>query len=365
MSRDQLRHIQMLIETGQIEAAREYLEANAEDPTIQKMLDDFNEHYPPPQSEIADLLELGGERDQKMLAQARHLLQNNRFADARKLLTQLQHMPKARQWLEELNELEAELRREAQEAANARNEPFSAAQAFGDFVRSSNFRILIGASIIIVAVIVIIGFFTFNITESNITLRLTFLKDIQRVDITEPTACTAFAIWRGETTCQHTFALDTEAASRSERTGFVAVRSLDRLLIGMPVAALVIIALAWAYITETFDSLMVLIAIAGVGIFLLLFPVVWQSMSADVGTNEDIAHDQLADSLDAVVYLDYNVTEHMILTGLIVGLCIVALLIMMAELAGMFGVPRNLLTARGELEPDLMKLYEERKRLGR
>lgn len=367
MSRDQLRHIQTLIETGQIEEARTYLETNADgDPNIQKMLDNFNERFPPPKSEIADLFELGGERDQQKLAQARQLLQKNRFADARALLTQLQHMPKARQWLEELNELEAELRQEAQDAANAKREPVSTTQAIGDFVRSSNFRIMTGSIVILFALIIVFGFFIFTFTESNIVGRINVFAEIDNVTISpEKTSCTAFNIWRGEETCQQTFALDQDLSSQAETTGFVAVRLVDRFLAAMPIGAIILIILAWVYMQEILDALMGLMAIAGTAIALLMFPIIWQQISDDTGTNADVAQELLPSTMHSLIDVSYNTSEYMILAAIVLIVCILAMLIMMAELSGMLGVPRNLLTAKGEVEPDLLKVFEERKRLGR
>jgi hypothetical protein len=255
---------------------------------------------------------------------------------------------------------------EAEAAESAMREPISTSQAIGDFVRSDNFRLLIGSIIIILGLIIMVGFFVFNTVETTIEANLSFLEEVESFDILPiPKTCTAFDIWRGERSCQKSFAFNTEVAARSGKTGFIAVRNVDRFLIAMPIGALVLIVLAWFYITETFDALVVLMAIAGVAIGLLLFPMVWQSVSDGTGTNADLARDRLVDSMDGLVVLNYSATEHYALTGLVLGVCIVALAIMMVELAGILGVPRNLLTAKGEVEPDLLKVFAERKRLGR
>lgn len=152
------------------------------------------------------------------------------------------------------------------------------AQQIGDFVRGDIFKFVIGGSLIALAVLMLIGSFAFTWVA----------------DDTSDESASAMTIWLGGNDDVKTLDMElTFEEDEEDIGGFGDVRLLDRLLILLPLAALALVAVAAAYMfllknLPWLTPSRALVAMTILGCFLLLFPLIWESLSVNNWKNADI-----------------------------------------------------------------------------
>lgn len=271
-----LRQVKELVKAGQIEAARNLLHRMPGDPRAEKWLQQLNERYPPP-DDVDD--GFGRERlwesdsQDKRLLQAQQLLREERYREARWLLTEIQHNPQARQWLIELDELEGRQKADRQEAVIAEKMQSTPGwlQALGDFVRSASFRVGVGSIMMLAGAVLLVMWLTlpwidgagafggFDAFGSELT-------------------CSAAELNAGRYKCQQLGYVEPDVFLRGN-TGFVAVRVIDRGLMILPFLSIVAAVTGWSYAAGRMDTFTSLSVLTFCGVMFGAVPFIWEALS--------------------------------------------------------------------------------------
>ena len=149
------------------------------------------------------------------------------------------------------------------------------AEQLGNFVRSNMFKMVIGGSLIVLGVLMLIGSFAFSWVE------------VENFFDEDTSTASAMTIWMGGNDDVGT--LD---ASHLDDKGFGAVRLLDRFLIFLLIGAIALITLASAYMfflrnLPWLTPLRALLGLTIISCFLLLFPLIWESLSTNNWRNSE------------------------------------------------------------------------------
>jgi len=281
--REQLEQVRTYVKSGDIEAARQLLESLAdENPTALRWLQELNQHYPP----APKLFE--SDSHDKRLLRAQALLQKGDYREARWVLAEIQHIPQAREWLSALDELEnrQRLQRKAQ-ALQARYHPNSPLQWLGDFVRSSAYTSGIGTVLTFMGVIVI-----------GLWLIASWVEG-EGIFPNSAGSCTAPQLFVGETQCQLLGFIDGDLLAKGS-TGFVSVRWVDRLVILIPTAAILLIVFGWLYAARRIDPLTAHIVFIAAAAILLGFPYFWESTSLSIASAYDPRYQAIIEASHSV-----------------------------------------------------------------
>lgn len=151
------------------------------------------------------------------------------------------------------------------------------AEQLGNFVRSNMFKMVIGGSLIVLGVLMLIGSFAFSWVEAE-----NFSDD-------DTSKASAMTIWMGGNDEVRTLNPNADI----EDKGFGAVRLLDRFLIFLPIGAIALITLASAYMfflknLPWLTPLRTLLGLTIISCFLLLFPLIWESLSTNNWNNSEL-----------------------------------------------------------------------------
>ena len=219
--------------------------------------------------------------DRAQLQRARKFIIEQRFAEARVILRGIDHNATARQWLAKLDEIDPAEANPAPPPRPASPPPFSgglpAPQTVSIHLTAASIRSLVGGIVAVMGLLMVVGFFLFawlDMTQiSFFGLNLSALAGEADVD-EGPMKITAMEIWMGRNNGE-----DFTLSMTDPATGFDGVRSLDRLLIAIPVGALVLVWLAWMYATNALPPLAALGTMSLLALILLVFPLAWQELS--------------------------------------------------------------------------------------
>lgn len=282
--RELLEQVKTLVKAGEIEAARAILEDLADrSDTALRWLDELNERYPP----APKLFE--SDSHDKRLLKAQALLQRGDYQEARWLLVEMPNNTQAQQWLTELDQILAreKLKRKT-EALKAKYDPNNPMQAVGDFVRSGAFTTGVGTSVMFLGIVVMLlwmlapwvdGPGLFPNSEGN---------------------CAAVELFAGRSECQLLGFIDGELLAANGTTGFVNVRWIDRLVVAIPAASILLIVFGWAYASRRLDPLSAYMIFAvGVGT-VAGFPYFWEYYSLDTAAQYGFAFEKLIESSHSV-----------------------------------------------------------------
>lgn len=212
--------------------------------------------------------------------------------------------------------------------------PLSIMALYGRLSEHHAFARLIGSLVICGSLLMIITFIALPWIDSGVTL---FLSPDE-----VPVQLTAFEVWSGS--AQGTLGtLDLSKQAKHER-GFGAVRWVDRSLILLPLAAILLTACALRYITLTAPSRRLLKWMVILSLFLFLFPYLWEYFSvmnwrhyADsvpperlfgpngAGLRTTFGNEALAALFgDFLGHLLFSTTQQKLLGAMVSGLCLFA-----------------------------------------
>lgn len=223
------------------------------------------------------------DNERQQLQQARDLILQKRFDDARALLRPIAHNPTARQWLDKLDSMAPPA---APPPTGAASGPIPRPTPAYPAAETTTLNVtydpalvrLITASLVgVMAVLMIVGFFAFawlDMTEMEIFgMRISDFAG--EMDIDEgPLKITAMELWMGRNNDEN-FTLNVE----SPNGGFADVRFLDRLLILIPIGALMLLWLAWMYGSGTLPPVMGAGSMLVLAALLLAAPFMWEDLS--------------------------------------------------------------------------------------
>lgn len=320
MSNEVLQQVKALVKKGEIDYARDLLEAMPDDPTAQRWLGELNKRYPPPNR--SEKLWQSDSHDTRLI-EAQQLLQQGRYKEARWKLAQLRNNEIAQQWLRELDEIE---RRQKQEAAArefaATYKPDSPAQRIGDFVRSTNFNVGVGSLMMALC-----------LAQLVMWMMIPWIKGPDLLTGTrQELECAPVEIVAGRLDCQRMGYIDPELFARGN-TGFISVRLVDRFLAVIPLLAIIGLVFAWSYAAqraEVFNAYAVLLA---VGVGLAAFPFAWEYFSGDNAANyTSIWRDLIEGTYQNTPYKVMG-----IISAAFIGL---AAMLKLADLSGLLGVQK-------------------------
>ncbi len=318
--------------------------------------------------------------DREQLLKARELIVQKQFDAARTILNTLPHNDTARTWLAKLNEIAPPI-----PDPFASSDPFASADPFASSrpaAPASPFvgprpatalpaitnqvpvlayaRYGIGAIVIVVSLFMLVGFFVFpwlDLGEIEIfgfkLNDLNELSDELDADFNEgQLKLTPLEIWIGNNNGDPfslSFdsmeqALGDESSSDStsdlvpEDTpgGFGDVRPLDRLLILVPIGAIILLWFAWMYLSQAMKSFTALTCMSILALLLLIFPYAWQeltqndwenavedNMTADTGEMDDWGLGEGLSSMYVSIFEQaFSTTEQVWMAGIILAVCL-------------------------------------------
>lgn len=218
------------------------------------------------------------EHERQQLQQARELILQQRFDDARAVLLPIAHDPTARQWLDKLDDIAPPTRA----ASGPIPRPTPAHPTVERTTLNVTYdpalvRLVIATLVGVMAVLMIVGFFAFawlDMTEMEFFgMRISDFAG--EMDINEgPLKITAMELWMGRNNGED-FTLNME----SPTGGFADVRFLDRLLILIPIGALVLLWLAWMYGSGAMSPVTGAGSMVVMALLLLAAPFIWEDLS--------------------------------------------------------------------------------------
>ena len=191
------------------------------------------------------------------------------------------------------------------------------AEQLGNFVRSNMFKMVIGGSLIVLGILMVIGSFAFSWVNE------------------EASTTSAMTIWMGGNDNVRTLDLEADI----EDKGFGSVRFLDRFLIFLPIGALALITLASAYMfflknLPWLTPLRALLGLTIISCFLLLFPLIWESLSTNNWKNSE-----LGAFVSSALFVDaYSTIEQQILGFLAFLIATTGLVLYMLNEQGALGI---------------------------
>lgn len=208
-------------------------------------------------------------------------------------------------------------------------------QQIGGFVRSNTFTFAIGGSLIALGVLMLIGSFLFGWIST----------DLEGLD----GSASAMSIWMGGNDDIKTLDIDLLIETTNpfnddadDIGGFGDVRLLDRFLILLPLGALALIALSAAYMfllnnLPWLTPLRALVGMAGISCFLLLFPLIWESLSINNWRSSDAAGSVASTQLSLLGNELNSTGEQQILGFLAFMVAMTGLVLYMLNEQGMLG----------------------------
>lgn len=324
--REQLEQVKLLIKAGEIEEARDILTYLAErSNTALRWLEELNNRYPPP-----DKLFESDSHDKRLL-KAQDLLQQGAYQEARWVLIEIQHIPQARQWLIELDGIQAreKLKRKA-EALEAQYNPNSPAQQLGDFVRSNAFSAGVGTLLMFIGLIVLVMWVLVPWIEGS-----SLLTD------TQEDSCSAAELFAGREACQAMGFIDIDMLFRGN-TGFVSVRWIDRLVVVIPAAAIGLVVIGWSYASRRTDPFTAYFVFGIAAATLAGFPYFWEHYSGEAASESELAQYISVGSFNLLkefIETSYSVGEFKTIGIIAATLVASAGMLVLLEGMGVLGIP--------------------------
>jgi hypothetical protein len=241
--------------------------------------------------------------EREQLQRARDLIMQKQFDRARMILLDIPHNTTAQQWLAKLEKIAPTGTGAAQQSTpppaphtaprveasspiqpldsapppHPMTEPPRPAGTVNIAINITTIRYAVAATVAITAALMIASFFFapwLDLTQISF-----FGFDLGAMsggfDVDEgPLKVTAMELWTGRNNGEN-FVLDVE----NPEGGFADVRLLDRLLILIPVGAIVLGWFAWMYVASDMNTLMTVGSMTVIAFLLLAAPYAWESMS--------------------------------------------------------------------------------------
>jgi hypothetical protein len=285
--------------------------------------------------------------EHQQLSRARELILNKQFDAARAILSDLPDNATAQQWLAKLDEIAPRVTHERPIQPLASDPPPAPAppmvppaqQTVSLTLNVTLTRYVVAGLVGVMGLLMIVGFFAFpwlDMTEiSFFGLDLGAMASGFDVD-KGPLEVTPMELWMGRNNGEN-FTLDVE----KPQGGFADVRLVDRFLFLIPLGGLVLMWLAWVYAVDARVRRPVLLGMAAVAVFMLVWPFAWedlsdralkdsfnQSMQIDTSGADELGLDfsGFGEAMVTGIYSDaYSTGEQKLLGGLAVLACLVGL----------------------------------------